>query len=119
MKLRCKAGDLAIVVRDEPGCEDNIGRVVQVSGPIVVRPVVGPTWLIRPIGAQRWQVYRPHLARPVETATTDDRLSDIEHPDGWLLPLQQGGLEVVEAGVAANDDAVATGDGKCPVERPQ
>ena len=31
MSTRCKPGDLAIIVQDVPGCEDNIGRVVAVG----------------------------------------------------------------------------------------
>ena len=34
MNLRCKDGDLAVVVGDFPGCEGNIGRIVQVKGPV-------------------------------------------------------------------------------------
>jgi hypothetical protein len=32
MKLRCKHGDLAVIVGEYPGCEANIGRIVQVRG---------------------------------------------------------------------------------------
>jgi hypothetical protein len=34
MKTRCKPGDLADFVRDEPGCEKNIDKIVEVRGPI-------------------------------------------------------------------------------------
>jgi len=30
MKTRCKPGDLAVIVREEPGCEKNIGKIVEV-----------------------------------------------------------------------------------------
>ena len=33
MALRCKHGDLAVIVGEYPGCEANIGRIVRVSGP--------------------------------------------------------------------------------------
>jgi hypothetical protein len=33
MTLRCKDGDLAVIVGELPGCEANIGRIVQVRGP--------------------------------------------------------------------------------------
>lgn len=33
MTLRCKHGDLAVIVGEYPGCEANIGRIVQVRGP--------------------------------------------------------------------------------------
>ena len=34
--LRCTEGGLAVVIREEPGCEINVGRAVVVSGPIRV-----------------------------------------------------------------------------------
>jgi hypothetical protein len=34
--LRCKEGDLAVVICDEPGCKINVGRMVTVSGPVKV-----------------------------------------------------------------------------------
>ena len=34
MTLRCKDGDLAVIVGELPGCEANIGRIVQVRGPV-------------------------------------------------------------------------------------
>lgn len=30
---RCRPGDLAIILRDELGYEENIGRIVEVHGP--------------------------------------------------------------------------------------
>ncbi len=32
MTLRCKVGDLAVIVGELPGCEVNIGQIVQVRG---------------------------------------------------------------------------------------
>jgi hypothetical protein len=34
--LRCKEGDLAVVICDETGCKINVGRMVTVSGPVKV-----------------------------------------------------------------------------------
>ncbi len=33
MGLKCKDGDMAVIVGDVPGCEGNVGRIVQVRGP--------------------------------------------------------------------------------------
>ncbi len=41
MTLRCTDGALALVVYDEPGCESNIGRVVEVRGPVQTNPGLG------------------------------------------------------------------------------
>jgi hypothetical protein len=81
--LRCKEGDLALVIHDEPGCRMNVGRVVVVRGPVVSRPPYGPTWLIQPVQPEAWAVAHRggvHIEMPP--------LSGVEHPDAWLLPLR-------------------------------
>ena len=85
MTLRCKAGDLALVVYDEPGCESNIGRAVEVRGPVEINPRIGlQCWLIRPAGSnRRWRVEDSGW---VLTQTVSWK-SRIEHPDAWLLPI--------------------------------
>ena len=86
MSPRCKAGDLALVVYDEPGCESNIGRVVEVRGPVQTNPKLGlPCWLIRPAGSSRyWRVVRGSAPARTEPVSWKRR---IEHPDAWLLPI--------------------------------
>jgi hypothetical protein len=86
MSLRCKQGDLALVVYDEPGCESNIGRAVEVRGPVQTNPRLGVRcWLIRPVGwSRRWRVMRDSCCARTETVTWT---SLIEHPDAWLLPI--------------------------------
>ena len=86
MTLRCKEGDLALVVHDEPGCESNIGRVVVVFGPVETNSRLAlPCWLIVPAGrSRRWRVTRGLAPARTETVY---RKSRIEHPDAWLLPI--------------------------------
>jgi len=86
MTLRCKAGDLALVVYDEPGCESNIGRAVEVRGPVSTNPRLDlPCWLIRPAGNSRhWRVIRGSAPARTQTVSWKSR---IEHPDAWLLPI--------------------------------
>ena len=86
MNLRCKQGDLALVVYDEPGCESNIGRAVEVRGPVQTNPHLGVScWLIRPAGSsRRWRV--THHLGGVRTQTVT-WASLVEHPDAWLLPI--------------------------------
>lgn len=87
MELRCREGDLALILKEEPGCESNIGRVVTVQGPILDRPEYGPTWLIEPVESEPWTVRE--LTGEIWTGSiTFDSL--IEHPDAWLLPLRPG-----------------------------
>ena len=86
MSLRCKAGDLALVVYDEPGCESNIGRAVEVRGPVAINPRIGlQCWLIRPAGSsRRWRVADDSGWMQTETVSWKSR---IEHPDAWLMPI--------------------------------
>jgi hypothetical protein len=84
--LRCRDGDLALILREEPGCDVNIGRVVRVGGPLYVNPRRGPTWLIEPATGDPW-TYLAHtgdgvITRPITFADC------IEHPDAWLFPLR-------------------------------
>lgn len=86
MSLRCKAGDLALVLYEEPGCEPNIGRLVEVRGRVTVNTRLKlPCWLILPVGADRlW--YVPFVDGPphIEFVTRNSR---VELPDAWLWPV--------------------------------
>lgn len=59
MALNCKAGDLAVVISDEPGCEDNIGRIVKVQRRTLVPDSTGAWWSIRPIDRKPWTCIEP------------------------------------------------------------
>ena len=84
MSLRCKAGDLALVIYDELGCESNIGRAVEVRGPVQTNPRLGlQCWLIRAAGSnRRWRVVRNPAQARTEAVSWKSR---VEHPDAWLL----------------------------------
>ena len=82
--LRCRPGDRAIITRDFPGCAQNIGRIVEVSGPIKITRGL-PTWLIRPLdGAPYTYRMTPGDIRTEPIAWQDH----IEHPDAWMHPLR-------------------------------
>ena len=50
MNLRCKSGDLAIIINETPQSRGNIGRVVEVRGPYEYPDKFGPNgWQIKPI----------------------------------------------------------------------
>ena len=34
MKLRCQEGILAVVIKAPPGCASNLGRIVEIKGPV-------------------------------------------------------------------------------------
>lgn len=85
MKLRCREGDIALIIRDEPGCECNIGRAVTIQGPLMIAPETGPTWLIEPVESEPWTIRKWSGENWTGPVTFD---SLIEHPDAWLLPLR-------------------------------
>ena len=91
---RCRAGDLAIIVRDEPGCEANLGRFVKVHAPGVLTEEQGTTWLIVPVGDA------PHRLVDVNDQLVERTiyLEDcIEHPDEWMVPIRPDRLLELEA----------------------
>lgn len=87
MTLRCKHGDLAVIVGEYPGCEANIGRIVQVRGPAHLSEQCGELlcWVIRPITRKKMiNLYIPDVLIS-ERVTWK---SDIKLPDCWLLPIR-------------------------------
>lgn len=84
MKLRCKDGDLAVITWDHPGCRQNIGRVVQVQGP-VRDDGYGPAWRIRPITESLYVFLDLDGSIGRESVTWESR---IDHPDAWMIPIR-------------------------------
>jgi hypothetical protein len=86
MNTPCKPGDLAIVVPEEPGCEKNIGKVVEVGGPIRVCGIRGPQWLIRSASPKiRW--YYKDWAASTRWYRGLRFEHEIDHPDAWMVPI--------------------------------
>lgn len=84
MTLRCKAGDIAVVLYDTPECASNIGRFVRILGSLEFSENLGKwCWLIVPVGPGLWMVERGGRVSP-ERVTNKLR---VEHPDGWLKPI--------------------------------
>jgi hypothetical protein len=86
MNTRCKPGDLAIIISDVPGCEENIGRFVHVRGPAAIDYKGQLTWLIMPVDTTEPYVidnYRDGSFRYMHYLE-----SIIEHPDAWMLPIR-------------------------------
>jgi hypothetical protein len=81
MTDRCKIGDIAIIIRDELGCEANVGRMMHVMGPRK-SCARGIFWCIRP-------VFGTTMAYIELDGTVDvGEATDIEHRDAWLLPIR-------------------------------
>jgi hypothetical protein len=88
MTDRCKIGDVAIIIRDEVGCEVNIGRFVHICGPRKVFPDRGTVWRIEPIiGATI--TYLDDATRKIMCGEA----IGIEHADAWLIPVKPEGFD--------------------------
>ncbi len=84
MNLRCKDGDMAVIVGDVPGCEGNIGCIVQVRGP-TIRLSGYICWRIKPIDNRKIQV------REFIGVIVSEKVfwkSRVRHPDCFLLPIR-------------------------------
>ncbi len=104
MKLRCKDGDLALVVFDTIECASNIGRLVKVSGPVRVDTRVGGTWLIEPVSPEAWAVEHWQTKEVVYELPP---LRSVEHPDAWLVPMQPPPEQEVESDRCSSEMNVA------------
>lgn len=87
MTTRCKDGDIAIILRDNPGCEANVGRLVEVRGPGSSSCYPGMvTWRIQQIDRHaQWHVCETDASITLEWLTWK---SNVSHPDAWLLPIR-------------------------------
>jgi len=85
MNWRGKEGDLALVIWDTPTCRSNVGRVVEVAGPLEFSTMLQMhTWLVRPVRPDLFAMeYRGGIFR-YEVVTWETKA---EHPDAWLLPI--------------------------------
>jgi hypothetical protein len=84
MNLRCKDGDMAVIVGDVPGCEGNIGCIVQVRGP-TIRLSGYICWLINPLDNRKIQI------REFNGLIVSEKVfwkSKIHHPDCFLVPIR-------------------------------
>ena len=91
MTDRCRLGDIAIIIHDNPGCEANLGRVVHVCGPRKVSPTRGTVWRIKPV-IGRTITYLDDASNTIMRG----KAVGIEHDDIWLLPIRP----------AADDDQI-------------
>ena len=90
MTLRCKEGDIAIIVHDTPECSDNLGRLVEIKGPPrwgIAYELV--SWRIRPISETPLVV----VDHGVIVREVVHWGSHVIHPDSWLMPFKKSGDE--------------------------
>lgn len=87
MELRCRPGDLAIIVREELGCEANIGRLVRVLRR--AQPdndsASMDEWWIDPINPEQ-PMYYVLAWKPVHKVEVG--FGSVKHSDSWMIPLR-------------------------------
>lgn len=83
--MRCKHGDLAIIIQDFDGCEGNLGVIVKVIGPAIKHEATTmPCWQIKPVKRRKlWLVDGGFASH--EFLSKDN---PAYHPDPWLLPIK-------------------------------
>ncbi len=86
--LRCRPGDLAVIVQDEPECQANIGQVVRVLKPSLDFPdELGFHWEIQPLSGQPSPVVISSRANKSVNREVVYDLGPRAHLDAWLRPL--------------------------------
>lgn len=97
MKTRCEAGDIALVLFDEPQCLQNVGRLVRVHPKLMLNIQLKlQCWLIQPLDKSPW-IYA--LADGSTHQTTDALGEQIEHPDNWMMPIRDNALSEEEMAI--------------------
>ena len=85
MLCRCKVGDLAIVIREHPGCEINLGKVVIIHRAGYPHEEEGPQWVVTPARPQPWWFIELDGSIVSCYVTPEDC---IVHPDAYLWPIR-------------------------------
>jgi hypothetical protein len=88
MADRCKIGDVAIIIRDEVGCEVNIGRFVHICGPRKVFPNRGTVWRTEPVIGSTITYFDD----ATRTVISGEAIG-IQHADAWLIPIKPEGFD--------------------------
>ncbi len=86
--LRCRPGDLAVIIQEEPQCQANIGQVVRVIEEYTqFREEFGVHWLVQPLSASDSPVLLEASNGQASRVVWDNQPR--AHYDGWLTPLLQ------------------------------
>ena len=84
--LKCKDGDLAVVINDTIDCRQNLGRIVRLRGPVrVLKPSGMLGWRINPLHPTPWGVTEIN-GRSVNALVTWQGC--VYHEDAWLMPIR-------------------------------
>jgi hypothetical protein len=83
MSTICRDGDLAVITREEPGLEANVGRLLWVYGPVLEHPELGAVWETVPATDEPMAFLRED-----GTVSFDRSDAGVIHPDAWMTPVQ-------------------------------
>jgi hypothetical protein len=104
MALRCKDGEMAIITWDYPGCLGNIGRIVEIKGPIREFGD-GPAWRVYPVAPDPYYVIERDQTRSHAPVKPGD---PVYHPDAWMLPIRP--TEEAGGNSTEEDESAPAGD---------
>lgn len=90
--MNCRPNDIARIVREIPGCEENLDRLVMVMKPGPLEPE-GATWRIEPLSKAPFFYRDQGGCFHVWDEATD---SLCWHPDAWLRPIRDPGEDAVD-----------------------
>ncbi len=86
--LRCRPGDLAVIIQDEPECQANIGQIVRVLKESLEFPdELGFHWDIQPLSSQPSPVVISNYRDKTLSRKVIHDLGPRAHLDAWLQPL--------------------------------
>jgi hypothetical protein len=85
MNTQCKTGDIAIITKEESGCERNIGKTVYVNESATIFDDAGACWYITPVQDGFW-AFQEAGTLQVELEINPEY---IVHPDAWMIPIDQ------------------------------
>ena len=85
--MRCKHGDLAVIVHDFASCGGNVGTTVHVIGP-PIKHSDSPhlCWQVRPVNRTKLWLSGNGKAAAYELITEENQAF---HPDPWLEPVSE------------------------------
>ena len=84
MNIRCKQGDIAMITKEDPGCDANLGKLVRVCSQRGVDRMGLVIWRIEPLTTTDYYLYwqKSNAAR---LKTSSDV---VDHPDLWMEPIR-------------------------------
>lgn len=89
MTMRCKVGDMAIIINEEPSCAENIGKVVEITRSASFSIFGQVAWNISPAACGSILI----VNRLGEVRKMLQGETDISLPDAWLQPIRPRTLE--------------------------